>query len=152
MSLYPSNVSKAEITAFRNLSNNDLVITHPNKKYEVILLNHFDCVSKVETILNYASKFIMLDCDPLELCQKREKMLSSFLRDSLLSNKAIPQDVYHELVTSGSTPGFMYSLPEVYKSDCPVKPILSAIGTYNYKIANFLVPNLQPLTFMALYC
>ena len=27
-----------------------------------------------------------------------------------------------------------------------LRPILSAIGTYNYKIAKFLVPNLQPLT------
>ena len=89
MSPYPSNGSKAEITAFRNLSNNDLVIIHPDKNNEVVLLNHSDYVSKVETILNYASKFIKLDCDPLELCQKREKRLSSFLRESLLSNRCL---------------------------------------------------------------
>ena len=37
-------------------------------------------------------------------------------------------------------------LPKIHKSDCPARPILSAIGTYNYKIAKFLVPIFQPLT------
>ena len=50
------------------------------------------------------------------------------------------------MFTSGSTPGILYGLPKVHKSDCPARPILSAIGTFNYKIAKFLVPILQPLT------
>ena len=100
----------------------------------------------MEIILNDGSKFTKLDCDPLDLCQKRENRLIRFLRDSLLKNKAIPQDVYRELFTSGSTPGILYGLPKVHKPDCPARPILSAIGTYNYKIAKFLVPILQPFT------
>ena len=34
----------------------------------------------------------------------------------------------------------------VHKSGCPTRPILSAIGTYNYKVVQFGVPILQPLT------
>ena len=33
-----------------------------------------------------------------------------------------------------------------HKANCPVIPILSTIGTYNYKLAKFLVPILQPFT------
>ena len=54
--------------------------------------------------------------------------------------------VYHDLFPNGRTPGILYSLPKVHKIDCPVRPILSAIGTYNYNPTKFLVPILQPLT------
>ena len=40
----------------------------------------------------------------------------------------------------------MYGLPKVHKETCPVRPIMSAIGTYNYGLAKFLVPILQPIT------
>lgn len=109
--------------------NKYLVIIRPNKRNGVVLLNRSDYVSKVETILNDVSKFVKLECDPLELCQKRENRLIRFLRDTLLSEKAIPQEIYRELFTSGSTPGILYGLPKVYKSDCPARPILFAIGT-----------------------
>ena len=39
----------------------------------------------------------------------------------------------------------MYGLPKIHKENCPARPILSAIGTYNYKLAKFIVPILQPL-------
>ena len=40
----------------------------------------------------------------------------------------------------------MYGLPKVHKTGCPVRPILSLIGTFNYKLAKFFVPLLKPFT------
>ena len=40
----------------------------------------------------------------------------------------------------------LYGLPKVHKDNCPARPILSAIGTYNYNLAKFFVPLLKPLT------
>ena len=40
----------------------------------------------------------------------------------------------------------MYGLPKVHKPECPLRPILSAIGTHNYNLAKFLVPLLAPIT------
>ena len=82
----------------------------------------------------------------LEIGQKRENRLVRFLRDSLLKKKLISDSVYHDLFPTGSTPGILYGLPKVRKANCPVRPILSAIGTYNHKLAKFLVPIPQPLT------
>ena len=48
---------------------------------------------------------------------------------------------------SGANPGIMYGLPKIHKPNLPIRPILSAIGTFNYKLAKFLVPILRPLTF-----
>ena len=48
------------------------------------------------------------------------------------------------------TPGILYGVSKVHKqlkNNCPpFRPILSAIGTPAYKIANFLVPFLNLLT------
>ena len=54
--------------------------------------------------------------------------------------------MYNGLYQNGSSPGVLYGLPKAHKSDCPARPILSAIRTYNYKVAKFFVPILQPYT------
>ena len=61
-------------------------------------------------------------------------------------NGILNESSYKELFTSGSKPGVLYGLPKVHKEGHPLRPILSAIGTFNYKLAKFLVPILSPLT------
>jgi len=39
----------------------------------------------------------------------------------------------------------MYGLPKIHKNGSPVRPIISAIGTYNYKLAKYLDKILRPL-------
>ena len=51
-----------------------------------------------------------------------------------------------DLYPTGSTPGILYGLPKIHKTGCPVRPILSSIGTFDYKLAKFLVPLLKPFT------
>jgi len=38
------------------------------------------------------------------------------------------------------------SLPKIHKEGAPVRPIISAIGTYNYKLEKYLDRILKPLT------
>ena len=40
----------------------------------------------------------------------------------------------------------MYGLPKIHKENAPIRPIISAIGTYNYKLAKYMVEILTPLT------
>ncbi len=146
-SQFPLNISKAELSALKKLCRNkDLVILRPDKGNGLVILNRVDYIKKVESLLSDASKFKKLDIDMLDLCLKRENKLIRFLRDKLLKQKSITNDVYKDLFQSGSTPGILYGLPKVHKINCPARPILSAIGTYNYKLAKFLVPILQPYT------
>ena len=144
---FPLNISKAELAALKNLSRNkNIVILRPDKGNGVVILNRVDYINKAESLLSDASKFKKLDTDLLDLCLKRENKLIRFLRDKLLKQNSIPDDVYKELFPSGSTPGVLYGLPKVHKTNCPARPILSAIGTYNYNLAKFFVPILQPYT------
>ena len=141
----PLNISKAELSALNNLSRNkNIVVMRPDKGNGVVILNRDDYINKVLSILDDPSKFCTLESDVLDICQRREGKLMRFLRDSLLKKGVIPDEVYRELYPSGSTPGVLYGLPKVHKDNCPTRPILSAIGTYNYKLTKFLVPLLQP--------
>ena len=143
----PLNVSRAELSALKKLSRNkDLVIVRPDKGNGIVILDKPDYISKVELLLSDVSKFKKLDVDVLDLCIKREGQLIRFLRDTLVKNKFIPESVYYDLSPQGSKPGILYGLPKVHKETCPARPIMSAIGTYNYSLAKFLVPILQPLT------
>ena len=143
----PLNISQAEISALKKLCRSkNIIISRPDKGSGVVILNRDDYICKVNSILDDSSKFSRLDSDALEVCLKREGKLVRFLRDTLLKKKLISDEVYRELFSSGSTPGVLYGLPKVHKDNCPARPILSAIGTYNYNLAKFFVPLLKPLT------
>ena len=141
----PLNISKAEISALNNLSKNrNIIIIRPDKGNGDVILNRSDYIEKDEALLADASKFSKLDIDTPEICQRRENRLVRFLRDTLLKQKIITEEVYRQLFPSGSVPGVLYGLPKVHKDNCPARPILSAIDTLNYNLAKFLVPILQP--------
>ena len=65
----------------------------------------------------------------------------------LHNKKAIDKTVYNKLSPSGSRPGVMYGLPKVHKKcingSPPFHPILSAIGTSTYNLAQFLQRRIQ---------
>lgn len=53
-----------------------------------------------------------------------------------------------DFFASRSASGIFYGLPKVQKTGCPIRPILSAILTFNYEynLAKFFVPILVPTT------
>ena len=126
----PLNISKVELLALKNLSRNkEIVVLRPDKGNGVVILNRTDYVSKIESLLEDATKFRPLDTDILDLCTKREGKLIRYLRDTLQKNDIISESVYKDLFPTGSKPGILYGLPKVHKENCPVRPIMSAIGT-----------------------
>ena len=73
-----------------------------------------------------------------------ERRLNKCLFD-LQHNNILDQRTYESLRATGSDLGKLYGLPKVHKQEVPLRPILSAMNTHNYKLAKFLVPLLQPL-------
>ena len=63
------------------------------------------------------------------------------------SNNIINPETYDKLYASGSNPGVLYGLPKTHKKGkLTFRPILSALGTFNYNLAKIFVPILEPLT------
>ena len=52
---------------------------------------------------------------------------------------------YTNLRSSGSHPGKFYGLPKVHKQPVPLRPIISANGTFCHATAKYLAQLLAPL-------
>ena len=137
---------KEKLEALRKLSKNEnIIITKPDKGTGVVLLDKVLYNEKMETILSDASKFSRVATDPFAHLLKHEDKVNRLLR-KLKATNVISESEFNSLYCSGSRPGIMYGLPKVHKEGCPMRPILSAIGTHNYKLAKYLVPLLEPIT------
>ena len=122
-----------------------MVVTRPDKGVGVVLLDKAKYVEKMLNILSDTSKFRKLKDDLFTIILRYEDKLNRLLR-KLKNCGSISESIYSTLFASGSKPGIMYGLPKVHKDDCPLRPVLSAIGTFNYSLAKFLVPILSPIT------
>ncbi|XP_057292667.1 uncharacterized protein LOC130621400 [Hydractinia symbiolongicarpus] len=118
------------------------------------LMNRDDIkhIVAVESLLDDDTKFAKLNIPPgkdINYIINIENRLRNSYR-SLLNNSYIDETTYKKLCPSGSNPGVLYGLAKVHKpcvNGVPkFRPILSAIGTPTYKLANFLVPKLVSLT------
>ena len=76
----------------------DLLITRSDKGNGFAILNPFDCINKVRSILDDLSKFCELNTDILEVCCKSEHKLVRLFRDSLLNKKYITEEVYDNFI------------------------------------------------------
>ena len=141
-----SALSKDDFNVLTNLATNqDIVITKPDKGNGVVILDKNDYLAKMQTTLSDRTKFKIIDKDLFKLIIKLEDHYNRIL--STLKKKDVINDTtYNELYVRGSQPGVMYGLPKVHKVGIPLRPILSAIDTVNYRLAKFLVPILKPLT------
>lgn len=111
-----------------------IVITRPDKGRGVVIMNKNDYLLKMHAILNDSSKFKCLFVDPTIT---REKSLANLLR-RLKNQGHISEQFYYMARPSGSNPGRLYGLPKIHKDDVPLRPVLSAIGTYNYGLGKAL--------------
>ena len=136
---------KDKIKALKSLKQDEsIIITKPDKGKGVVILDKKDYIDKVNVILTDTTKFVKLDIDPFSYILKLEDKLNRLLRT--LKDKVISLETYRYLFASGSVPGILYGLPKIHKLACPIRPILSAIGTFNYNLAKFFVPVLSPCT------
>ena len=122
-----------------------IVITRPDKGLGTVILDKLEYISKVEEILSDTTKFKRILEDPFKYITKLEDKLARLLR-KFLKLKIITDETFKYLFPSGSTLGVLYGLPKIHKLNNPIRPILSTIGTFNYHLAKFFVPIIEPLT------
>ena len=141
-----SNVSAAELAIIKNLSaDKSIVILKPDKGNGVVIMDRQSYSAKILDILSDTAKFTPVEStDCFATVTKLEDRLTRLL-GKLKASGAITTDTYRDLVPSGSRPGILYGLPKIHKPNCPVRPIISAIGSFNHKVARFLVDLLSPL-------
>ena len=138
-----SNLSKDEIDAYKSLAQNkSICICKPDKGNGIVVIDKCDYVNKLSNFLSDQSKFVELTDNPT---LERERKLQVHLY-YLKCRGALDLPTYNKLRPSGSKPGRIYGLSKVHKTDIPMRPIVSSIGTYSYELSKYLVDLLKPLT------
>ncbi|CAF1947377.1 unnamed protein product [Rotaria magnacalcarata] len=95
----------------------------------------------MEQILNEPKTFKQLDEDPT--IQKEDKLQRKLLH---LKNICFLTDSEYKFARPvGSQPGNAYELPKTHKDGVPLRPIISARGTFNDKLSKLLANKLKHL-------
>lgn len=126
-------------------SNNDIIVSRPDKGNGVVILNRVDYLSKMNDIISDGSKFHKIIDDLKKVTYRIEDKINRFLK-SMSDRGVLSHDTYNQLRVTGSNLGVLYGLPKIHKSNIPLRPILSAYSMANYKLAKFLVPWLSPIS------
>ncbi|CAF1680615.1 unnamed protein product, partial [Adineta ricciae] len=133
---------KHEEQLLRNLSKDpSIVITRPDKGKGVVVINRADYIEKLERILSDTSKFRVVDKDPTGC---REAALTSLLR-RMKKEEYLTEQEYRFVKPVGSIPARLYGLPKVHKTNTPLRPIVSCVQSYNYRLGKFLADIIKPL-------
>ena len=126
----------------------NVILSRPDKGRGIVIMDKQEYISKVEDILSDQTKFTAITEEAHKVVTRAEDRLINLLR-TLKKDKIITSDTYKYIYPSGSSPGIMYATPKTHKKrdqGTPVRPILASIGTFNYNLAKFFVPLLDPLT------
>jgi len=137
-----ANMSKELQEAHLSLRKDDsIIVTKPDKGNGVVELNRKDYVSKMEEILNNTSKFsLSSNDDNLQNLMQFQRFLYR-----LQKNNSLSEEDYHRMYpTSASTPS-LYGLPKTHKPGNPMRPVISAVSSFNHKAAMWLSNILAPL-------
>ena len=127
-------------------SNPNIVITKPDKGSGIVVLDRNDYISKMMLVLSDTSKFKSLGpASEFDFTAKIEGAFQRRLR-RLLKDKSIPLTVYNEIRPTGSQRPKLYGLPKTHKPNCPLRPILSMIGSPQHKLAKYLTSILTPVS------
>ena len=110
-------------------------------------MNGTDYLDKFDSIVLDKEKFeeILVPENENHPIISNENKIKSFLYRNV--KKSLDESVYNNIVPSGSQPGKLYGLCKVHKSGHPMRPVISMIGTAEYRLAkyldNFIKPNIN---------
>jgi hypothetical protein len=131
-----------------------IIITKADKGNAVVIQDVDAYRNKIGELLNKDNKFNEIASDPTVIRERKLRDLINSMKDTPKNrnetNKKkkrkyfIQESTANRIQPCGSRAGLLYGLPKVHKSNYPLRPIISAINTYNYKLAKYLDEILKP--------
>ncbi|CAF1691132.1 unnamed protein product, partial [Adineta ricciae] len=118
-----------------------IIIIKADKGRSVVVLDREDYLNKMEILISDHTTFKPIENDPTIT---EENRLIRKLRQ-LKERGFISESEYNFCYPCESQPTRLYGLPKVHKDGVPLRPILSASGTFNFGIAQLLARKLSHL-------
>ena len=113
----------------------DVKVCKFDKGKVVAILDTKDYYDKLNCIISDNSKFHKVDQNTkIHSIIRKKKSISYYLKKYL---HCFDSEITKKLVPKGSNSGKIYDLIKVHKNSNPARPVVSMIGTPEYKLANF---------------
>ena len=124
--------------------NKSIKVCRYDKGNGTVVLDSSDYFKKLDSIILDETKFqeVRVVSDDDHPIIKNEDKIKSFLYRNIKSY--IDEKVYDDISPSGSQPGKLYGLCKVHKNGNPMRPVISMIGTAEYKLAKYLDEFIKP--------
>ena len=127
-------------------ADNNTVYCKFDKGSGVCIMNTFDYYSKLDNIVSDLSKFktVIVPNDPSKHpVIKKYEQIKRYV-SKYITEKHYNDQVVKKLSLPGTSPGKLYGMAKVHKTDTPLRPVCSMIGTPEYELAKFLDNIIKP--------
>ncbi|XP_066267643.1 uncharacterized protein [Branchiostoma lanceolatum] len=140
----PSNITREEQTALKDLATNqDILILPADKGRCTVIFDREQYDKKVQDLLRDKDIYMPLKRDPTS---KFKKAIHDVLKRLEEKDKVLDHHVtYLRLNPTTEQPPSFYGLPKIHKPGVPLRPIVSSIGSVTYNLASHLAQILGPL-------
>lgn len=114
--------------------NPDLYILQADKGGCTVAINKTDYVSKTNELLNDPNTYKLIKQDPRARLQRT---LNELIK-SLKNRSELNDEVAKHLTVYNSVLAKLYCLPKIHKTNVPLRPIVSCIGSATYNLSKFV--------------
>jgi len=115
-------------------NNKDVLVTTADKGQVTVIMDYSDYIIQMSDIFKDDSTYRSLNKNPIKkISRDLEGMIKNWL-----DNKLIDNVTYRNLkCTSGNLPRG-YGLPKIHKPGCPLRVVISSVGSPLYNVAKYL--------------
>ena len=133
-----SNLKPKEFKAIRDLNKDEsILVLAADKGNATVVMDTEDYKTKINNLLD-PNTYKELAYDPTQRLVRKTKMM--------VGNSSLAEEVKKKICRSEAMTPRLYGLPKIHKTNVPLRPIVSAIGSPTYDLAKHLTSLLQPYT------
>ena len=110
-----------------------------DKGKKVVIMDHAEYVSKMENILADSDTYETLRENPI---QDFNKLVRNVI--DATAKKCPDKDLVNQFKRVNCSLAYMYGVPKLHKENCPLRPVISSIGTATRPLSGWLASLLSP--------
>ena len=140
--LPPPNMTRSDRAAVKSVKESpDIVILTADKGSATVVMNRSEYTEKIEDLLK-DPVYRKITKDPTSATERK---ITRELK-KLEQEKHITKTLMNRLKPTASRPPKLYGLPKIHKSDVPLRPIVSCIGSPTYQLVKHVTSSITQLT------
>ena len=137
-----TNLRKEEFTAIKQLkADKERIILTADKGIALVVMDRSDYIRKANELLQDPSTYKTIPSDPTN--KLKNKLINKLKK--IKNVTSMDDNTYRRMHPTGAVVPKFYGLPKIHKSNTPLRPIVSSIGSVTYGVAKELSRIIKPV-------